>query len=133
MDCFPFDADNNTNLQDNPVLNCTDSGMSDCNITIICYHFAFNFTGAAGVVGGLLSIIGSVFTVLRSVLIWFLDHSGKQDKCHRCYWCLKCIILFILAILPSVGTIVCTTKHSVGLFVMYLLDAGTFSHSMRIS
>ena len=85
LDCFPYDADNNTNLQDDPVLSCTNLGMSD-NITIICYHFAINFTDAAGVIGGLLSIIGFVFMVLKSVLIWFLDLGGnkeKQDKCHR--------------------------------------------------
>ena len=50
LDCFPFDANNNTNLQDDPIVNCTDFDISD-NITIICYHFAFNFTDAGGLVG----------------------------------------------------------------------------------
>lgn len=36
LDCFPFDADNNTNLQDNPVLNCTDFGMSDHHLMSLC-------------------------------------------------------------------------------------------------
>ena len=110
LDCFPFDANNNTNLQDDPIANCTDFDISD-NITIICYHFAFNFTDAAGLVGGLLSLIAFVFMLLVSVLYWSLGLAGEDEtakkKCkYICCWWLKRITLFILAISPTVGSII---------------------------
>ena len=110
LDCFPFDANNYTNLQDDPIVNCTDFDISD-NITIICYHFAFNFNDAAGLVGGLLSLIAFVFMLLVSVLYWSLDLGGEDQEVENnckyiCCWWLKRIVLYILAILPTVGSII---------------------------
>ena len=110
LDCFPFDANNYTNLQDDPVVNCTDFDIND-NITITCYHFAFNFTDAAGLVGGLLSLIAFVFMLLVSVLYWALDLAGEDKKAkkkckYKCCWLLKRIVLVILTISPSVGSII---------------------------
>ena len=110
LDCFPFDLNNYTNLQDDPIVNCTDFDISD-NITIICYHFAFNFTDAAGLVGGLLSLIAFVFMLLVSVLYWSLDLACEDQKAENkckyvCCWWLKRIVLFILAISPTVGSII---------------------------
>lgn len=110
LDCFPFDANNYTNLQDDPVVNCTDFDIND-NITIICYHFAFNFTDAAGLVGGLLSLIAFVFMLLVSVLYWALDLAGEDKKAkkrckYKCCWLVKRIVLVVLTISPSVGSII---------------------------
>ena len=109
LDCFPFDA-NNTNLQDDPIANCTDFDIND-NITIICYYFAFNFTDAAGLVGGLLSLLSFVFMLLVTVLYWSLDLAGAGKevkntfKC-KCCRCLKRIVLFVLVVSPTIGSII---------------------------
>ena len=88
MDCFPFDADLNRSLQNEPIMNCTDFDTNE-NVTIICYQLVFQPVYALGLVGGLLAFTQVSIKVLGHVLVWSFQpcHEGERGYCERyCFW-----------------------------------------------
>lgn len=87
--CFPT-GDNSSEI----IQNCA---LVDGNV--ICYWLQFNFVTAAGVLGGLLTVIKFITMSLNYVLIKY----SHRDEKHECWVLLYNIFLFVLVIILSIS------------------------------
>lgn len=105
LDCFPF-AENGSNLQDNPIVNCSDFASAD-NITFICYRFVFQFVEGIGAAIGMMAFSALVVTAYTAILFCTAsllvpkNEDGDSD-CDLCTSRVRCISFYLIALSPGV-------------------------------
>lgn len=112
LDCYRDDDDA---FHANPVQNC--SGYEEGNVTFTCYAFVFNFGTAAGVAGGLFTIMSGVFEIIGRLFLYLYDKTDGK-------WHTR--IMYIQKIMTVVASLIIIVVSILIMWFLEVIDKLTF-------
>ena len=100
-DCFAYNLTSGDILGKDPVDNCSDFDSMD-NVTVICYHFVFQYAEGFGAAGGVIALAPAISKAYIGTVLFFLRLRCNclSRGCGNCSW--RKIILFLIMLLPVI-------------------------------